>query len=280
MAAEDVGAATGFADVTERQLQCAVGAGVVVADRVLGAAHAPDDGARPVLGHHLGSLLAVFRRYAADVLDNIGRPVGHLGAHLVHAVDALPDVLLVLPAILEDVPEDAPDNRDVRARADPEIMVGMRRRAREARIDDDHLRAVLLAAQHVLHRDRVCFRGITADEEHRLRVVHVVVRVGHRAVAPGIGYAGDRRRVADTRLVVDVVRAPQGGELAEQVGLLVVELGRTQPVHRIRAGALADIEALVADLVDGLLPGNFGPLAARELHRVLEPALAVAVFAY
>ncbi len=110
--------------------------------------------------------------------------------------------------------------------------------------------------------------------------MHVVVRIGHRAVAPGVGYAGDRRRVADARLVVDVVRAPQACELAEQVGLLVIELRRAQPVDRIRAGALADVETLVADLVDGLVPGDLLPLAARELHRVFQPAFAVAVFAH
>jgi len=140
--------------------------------------------------------------------------------------------------------------------------------------------AVFLAAQHVLHRDRVRFGGIAADEEHRLAVVHVIVGIGHRAVAPGIRYAGDRRRMADSRLVIDVVRAPQRREFPEQVGLLVAELGRAKPVHRIRAGALADVEALVADLVDRLFPGNARPLAALEFHRVLEAPFAMSVLAY
>ena len=85
-------------------------------------------------------------------------------------------------------------------------IVGLRRGAREARIDDDHLRAVLLRVQHVQHRHRVRFGGVAADVQRALGVLHVVVRVGHRAVAPGVGYAGDRRRVADARLVVAVVR--------------------------------------------------------------------------
>ena len=280
VAAEDVGAAAGYADVTERQLHRAVGARVVVADRVLRATHAPDDRARPVLGHCLGGELHLVFRNAGDVLDDVGRPLGDLGADFVHAVNALPDVFLVFPAVLENVPEDAPDDRHVAAGADTQELVGVRGGAREAWIDHDHLCAVFLAAQHVLHRDRVRFRGITADEEHRLAVVHVVVRVGHRAVAPGVGYAGNRRRMTDARLVVDVVRAPQGRELAEQVGLFVVELGRAQPVHRVRAGTLADVEHLVADLLDGLVPGDLGPLAAGELHRVFQPAFAVAVLAH
>ena len=43
----------------------------------------------------------------------------------------------------------------------------------------------------------------------RLGVADVVEAVGHRAVAPGIGHAGDGRRMADARLVVGVVGAPE-----------------------------------------------------------------------
>jgi hypothetical protein len=58
------------------------------------------------------------------------------------------------------------------------------------------------------------------------RALDIVVAVGHRAVAPGVGDTGDRGRVADARLVVDVVAAPEGGKLAEQIGSFVAELGR------------------------------------------------------
>ena len=190
------------------------------------------------------------------------------------------DVLLVFPAVLEDVPEHAPDQRHVGARADPDVLVGVGRRAREARVDDDQLAAVLLAAQHVLHRDRMGLGGVAADEEHRLAQVHVVVGIGHRAVAPGVRDTRHRGRVADARLVVDVVGAPQRGELAVQVRLLVRELRRAEPVDRIGAVLLADLEHLVADLVDRLVPGDALPLAARQLHRVLEALVAVAVLAH
>src|SRR5690606_40941117 len=63
---------------------------------------------------------------------------------LVHPPHPLADVLLVLPAVLEDVPEDAPDQRDVGAGAEAHVFVGMRRGAREARIAHDQRRVVLL----------------------------------------------------------------------------------------------------------------------------------------
>jgi len=106
-------------------------------------------------------------------------------------------------------------------------------------------------------------------------VADVVVAVGHRAVAPGIGYAGNRGRMADARLVIDVVGAPERCKLAKEVGALVGELGGAQPVHRVRSRLLPDCCKLVADLLDRLLPAHLRPLAVDELHRIFEPPVAV-----
>jgi hypothetical protein len=111
------------AHVAERQLQDAVGAGVVVAVGVLRAAHAPDHGARTVVGQRARNALELRAGNAGDALGLFRRPLGDLGADLVHAPDALADELLVFPAVLEDVPENAPDERDVRARTEADILV-------------------------------------------------------------------------------------------------------------------------------------------------------------
>ena len=133
--------------------------------------------------------------------------------------------------------------------------------------------------QHVQHRHRVRFGRVAADVHRALGVLHVVVRVRHRAVAPRVGYAGDRRRVADPRLVIAVVRAPERHELAHQVSLLVAVLRAADPEHRVGARFLAQREQLVADLVDRLLPADLLVLAVDQLHRRLQPILAVAVLA-
>src|SRR6266853_1699878 len=80
--------------------------------------------------------------------------------------------------------------------------------------------------------------------------------------------------MADAGLVVGVVGAPEGAQFAEQIGALIGELGRAQPIDRIRPRFLADREDLVADLVDRLVPFDPGPLALDELQRVFQPALA------
>jgi hypothetical protein len=189
------------------------------------------------------------------------------------------NVLVVLPVVLEDVPQHAEQERDVGARADAHVVVGLGRRAREARVDDDHLRARLLGVQHVQQRHRMRLCGIAADVERALRVLHVVIRIRHRAVAPRVRDAGDSRGVTDARLMIHVVRAEERHELAQQVRLLVALLGAADPEHGIGARLLADREQLVADLVDRLLPRDLLVLAVDELHRRLEPMLAVAVLA-
>src|SRR4029079_12643196 len=81
-------------------------------------------------------------------------------------------------------------------------------------------------------------------------------------------------RMADTRLVIGVVGAREGAKLAEQIRAFVGHLGRAEPVNRIRARVLPDVENLVAELVDRLFPGDARPLAVAELHRILQAALA------
>src|SRR5882757_847847 len=80
-----------------------------------------------------------------------------------------------------------------------------------------------ITAMSVPPRHRTRFGGVRAHEDDGLRVADVVVGVGHGAVAPGVRNARDRGRVADARLVVDRVGAPECRELAEQVATFVRE---------------------------------------------------------
>jgi len=192
------------------------------------------------------------------------------------------DVLLVLPAVLEDVVQDTEQERDVRSRTDADVLVGLGCRARETRVGDHDLAAGLLRVQRMQHRHRVRLGGIRADIERSLAVVHVVVGIGHRAVTPGIRDAGYRGRVADARLMVGVVGPEEPDPLAHQVGLLVGVLGGADEVKRVGAGLLAKGEHLVADLVDRRVPRDALVFAVHQLHRVFQPVrvLGHAVLAY
>jgi hypothetical protein len=281
VASEDVGAAAALADVAQRQLQDARRTHHRVADGVLRLTHAPHDGAGAVLGHGLGDLVAGGLVDAGDFQHLVGCPLGqHVLAHLVHAVDAVLDVLLVFPAVLEHVVQHAEQERDVGARAQPHELISLGRRAREARVDDDHLAAGFLGMQHVQHRHRVRFGRIRADVQRSLAVLHVVVGVGHRAIPPRVGHAGHGGGVADARLVVAVVAAPHRHPLAQQVRLFVVVLGRAHHVDAVGPAFLAQGQHLLADLVQRLVPADALVLAVDQLHRVLQPVLAVTVLAH
>jgi hypothetical protein len=115
VAAEDVGARARRADIAGGEKQDAVGPHVGRAHRVLGGAHAPDQGRRLLLGEGLGHAPHLVAGNTRHVLDGPRIPLLDFLADLVHAVDPLGDEVLVLPAVLEDVVEHAPNERDVRA---------------------------------------------------------------------------------------------------------------------------------------------------------------------
>ena len=174
VAAEDVGAAASRAHVAKGQLHYAVRTCVVVARRVLGAAHAPDNGARTVIGQRPGDAPHLRAGNARYTLGLGWVPLLNFRSDLIHAVDALLDELLVFPTVLKHVPENAPDQRHVGARTEPHVFIGVGRRACEPRIADDQGGVVLLLGlEDVLHGHRVSFRRGGADHEDGPRVMHV-----------------------------------------------------------------------------------------------------------
>ncbi len=280
MAAVDVGAAARDADVAKGELEDAGGAHEGVADGVLRLPHAPDDGRGLVLGHGLGHLEYLGLRYTADIQHFVRRPFGHdVLAHLLHAVDAVVDVFLVLPAVLEDVIDHAEEEGDVAARPDAHILIGVGGGARKARVYHDHHGAVFLGMQRVQHRHRVRLGGVRADEQHRLAVLHVVVGIGHGAVTPGIRHARHGGGMADARLVVAVVRAPHGDELAHEIGLFVAVLGGADEIDGIRPVRLAHFKHPGGYLVQRHVPADFLVLAVDQFHRVLQASLAMTMLA-
>ncbi len=89
MAAEDIGAAARHPDVAQGQLQDTEQPDGMAGDMMLGDAHAPDDGAGPVLRHGLGDLVDLVFRDAGDVFNLFGRPFFHFLADVVHGIDPL-----------------------------------------------------------------------------------------------------------------------------------------------------------------------------------------------
>ncbi len=81
--------------------------------------------------------------------------------------------------------------------------------------------------------------------------------------------------MADTRLMISVVGAPECAELAEEIGGFVGHLGRPEPIDGIAARLLTNLEQLVANLINRRIPGHARPLPVNELHRIAKPTIAM-----
>src|ERR1700676_3513481 len=86
--------------------------------------------------------------------------------------------------------------------------------------------------------------------------------------------------MADARLMVGVVGSPEGAKLAEQISAFIGHLGRSEPIDGVAARLLANLEQLVADLVDRGIPGDARPLPVDELHGIAKSPIAVHELAY
>ena len=120
---------------------------------------------------------------------------------------------------------------------------------------------------------------VGADVHRDLAVLHVVVRIGHRTVAPSIGNTSHCGGVTNTRLVVAIVRAKVAHKFAQQIGLFVVVLGRTDPIHAVGSTGFAQVEQLGCYFVQRRVPTDAFVLAVDQLHGIAQTELAVAVFA-
>ena len=167
MAAEDICPRAIGTDIAGGQQQDGEGAHIGGADGLLRGAHAPDQRGGLLRREHLRDLAELRARHAGNTFNFRRRPFRNLGADFIHAMHALTDEFLVLPAIGEDVMQHAPDDGDIRARTDAHIFIRMRRSAGEARVNHNQIGAVLfLARQNMLQADRMRFRRIAAHDDH------------------------------------------------------------------------------------------------------------------
>ena len=143
VATENIGAATRRAHVAQSQLQDAVCTRIVVAVGVLRAAHAPNHGAGAIVGKGPGDAAKLGTGNAGHPFGLFGIPLFDFRPDLVQPPDALTDELLVFPAVLENMPENAPDQGNVGARPHLHEFVGMGGRAGETRIANNERRVLL-----------------------------------------------------------------------------------------------------------------------------------------
>ena len=111
------------------------------------------------------------------------------------------------------------------------------REAGAARVDhDQRARRAPCAARMRRADDGVVLGRVGADDQHAVGAVDVGDRVRHRARAERAAEPGDRRRVADARAVVDVVRAEHGARELHRGEVVLVGRARARDRRRRRPG--------------------------------------------
>ena len=98
-----------------------------------------------------------------------------------------------------------------------------RARAREARIDVDHLRAALARLHHPLEPDRMVLRHVRAHDHDAVGVLQVLLERRRAAASERGAQTGHRGAMSNAGLVLDLHDAERGVELLHQVVLFVVE---------------------------------------------------------
>src|SRR4029450_9187146 len=104
-------------------------------------------------------------------------------------------------------------------------------------------------------------RAVCAADDDDVGVLCLVEGCRHRARGDAFKQRGDRRRMAKTRAVVDIVCAKSGThEFLENISLLVRRLGGPKAGQGFRAVAVTDLLESGSSLVERFLPGRLAEM--------------------
>ena len=161
-------------------------------------------------------------------------------------VGVVDDVLAKVASLLQDIVDDAPEQREVRPRAERNPDVRHRGRSRKSRIDVNDRGAALAGLDDEAETDRMLLGHGRAHDQHRVGIGQIL-QCGRRAAAPErCAQTGHGGAMSYPGLVADRHHAESGGEqLLDQIILLVVEGGAAEMRDRPHLH-----ERLAVDLLD------------------------------
>ncbi len=257
LAAQGMQAGARLSDLPGRERERDEAPGVVGAVHVLRDAHAPHDdrGFRGrVEARDFPDRLCVD---AADGRHRLGRKLLHVLAKSLVPRSAVADEGFVDQALFDDRVQHRVQQRDVGVGLELQVVGRVARELAAPGIGDDELHAGLRRVLHPGRRDRMVHRRVGADEEDHFGFHHVAHLVRYRAGVDALHERGDRRCVAETRAVVDIVRSEAGAhQLLEQIGLLVRALRRTEAGERFFPIPVADVAQACRREIQRLFPAR------------------------
>ena len=145
------------------------------------------------------------------------------------------DIVLVIELVLQDVVDHPAEERNIGARTQPTVDVGLGRRTRITRIDHDPGGAAVLCALHPTRAQRVVFDIVGANRENDVGVGKVTPMARHGAAAEARRKTGHCRGVAHARLIVNGNDTERTGELLNEPPFFIVKLCCTQTCDTVAA---------------------------------------------
>ena len=275
--AQRVQAGAGAPNLPGDERQGNEAARVVGAVGVLAHAHAPQNHAVACGGVGAGHLAQGGGVDAAHRGHGFGRKVGHMGLELGKVQRVLLDVRGVRQAFKNDGVQHRVEQGHVGARLKAEVLPRKAGQLGSARVGHHQLRATLHRVFDPGGAHRVVLRGVGADDEHEVGVLHIAQRVGDHGRPQAFHERGHAGGMAQPGAVVHVVRAKRAAyELLKQVGLFVGALGRAKTRHRPQAPARGGAEhcaleagsSSVQRFVPAGLAEQFAPVSAHHVERV------------
>lgn len=128
------------------------------------------------------AVIAILARLFVPAAEEAGRGIEFVfGIEQVGSVRVVQNVLMLPQIVFDDVVVQTAVERDVRARTNGAIDIGLLGRTGVARVDDDPLRAVLVGLVNPLRADGVVFHAVGADVHDDVGVLEVAPMARHRA---------------------------------------------------------------------------------------------------
>ena len=266
-------AATGKAHLTRDECQVQDRVGVVDAVRVLRDTHAPDQaGARerrprvPARGPR--DVARAHGRHPLGVREREGL---ERGSPRLEPLRPVSDEVEVREAVVEDHARHRVEERHVGAGPLLEPEVRLVAQLDALGIDDDKPSAAGDGTAEADRDHRVVRGGVGADHQEAARFLVVLIGVRRGARAHRGEHRLDRRRVAEPRAVIHVVRLHDDAtELLDHVAILVGGLGA-----REGAEPAAMLRQPLGGGVQRLVPAHPNPAALPPDHRVGDPVAGV-----
>ncbi|OQC12950.1 MAG: hypothetical protein BWX79_01100 [Alphaproteobacteria bacterium ADurb.Bin100] len=224
---------------------------------MLAHAHAPED--HGGLGGGVGACHLANRlsRNAADWRHGLGAVALHVGLQRLELVHALTDEGLVDQALGDDDVQHRVEQGHVGVCMELQHPPGVAGNVGAPRVGQHQPGTPAHSVLDPRGAHRVVGRGVGADDEDEIGMLHVPHRVAHRAGAHAFEQRGHTGGMAQAGAVVHVVAAKAGAhQLLEQVGLFVAALGGAETRQRLLAVCVAQGEELARREVQCLVPAG------------------------